>query len=122
MARSKHLKIYQDAYHFTRELYRIKLKLPKALKYDLGEQISASALRMLKGVVVANGSKNKNSSLQVVTLEIEVIWVFLRMLLDLQGISKGEFNLLSERLVEISKQNNNWRSWAKKVDTAVEIV
>lgn len=115
MSRSKHLQIYQDAYHFTREVFRIKFKLPKLIKYDLGEQVGNSALRILKGIIIANGSKNKLSSLQIVTLEIEVMWVYLRMLYDLEGISRGEFNVLSEKLVEISKQNNNWRSWAKKV-------
>ncbi len=115
MGRSKHLQIYQDAYHFTREVFRIKFKLPKLIKYDLGEQLGNSSLRILNGIVIANGSKNKLGSLQIVTLEIEVMWVYLRMLYDLEGISRGEFNVLSEKLIEISKQNNSWRSWAKKV-------
>lgn len=116
MARSKHLQIYRDAYRFTRELYRVREKLPKTLKYGLGEMAFASALRMVRGIVVANGSKNKISPLQIVSLEIEVQWVFLRMMLDFKGISRSEFQMLSEILYELSKQNQNWKAWAKKVD------
>ncbi|USN48719.1 MAG: four helix bundle protein [Pseudobdellovibrionaceae bacterium] len=42
MARYQHLPVYQLSYSFVRESYRLKAKLPKLLKYDLGSDISRS--------------------------------------------------------------------------------
>ena len=38
MARFKHLEIYQQTYKLNHEIFRIKQKLPKTLKFDLGVQ------------------------------------------------------------------------------------
>lgn len=112
MARFKHLEIYQQAYKLCREFHRVKIKLPKNLKYNLGDDVSKSALKIIKGIVIANGSSDKLKALQVISLEIEVLWVFFRMLFDFQGISRGEFQVFSEMLTDLSKQNQNWIKWA----------
>lgn len=114
MARFKHLEIYQSAYKFTREVYQIKTKLPKTLKFDLGEKISNSCLKVIRGVVVANGTKDRVKVLLQISLEIETLWVFLRMLFDFKGISRGEFEVLSNLLSNIAKQNQSWIKWSKE--------
>lgn len=114
MARNNHLEIYQEAYRLCRELFRLKQKLPKLLKYDLGEKIGASVLTVLRTIVVANGSKDKTKALTTMALEIDVLWVYLRLAHDFKGITRGEFQALSELLHEISKQNKNWLAWARK--------
>ncbi len=73
-----------------------------------------SSLRLIRGIVIANGSKEKLKVLQQIALEIELLWVYFRMLFDFQGISRGQFQVLSEQLTEISKQNQNWIKWAKE--------
>ena len=93
MARSKHLKIYIDTYRLCRELFRIREKLPKTLKYNLGEMAFSSSVKMIRGIVVANGSKEKLKALHVISLEIEVLWVYLRMMYDFKGITEGEFKM-----------------------------
>ena len=114
MARFKHLEIYQSAYKFTREVYQIKTKLPKTLKFDLGEKISNSCLKVIRGVVVANGTKDRVKVLLQISLEIETLWVFLRMLFDFKGISRGEFEVLSNLLSSVAKQNQAWVKWSKE--------
>ena len=114
MARFKHLEIYQQTYKLNREIFRIKQKLPKTLKFDLGEFVFRSSLRMIRGIVIANGTKDKSKVLQQIALEIELLWVYFRMLYDFQGISRGEFQVLSEQLTEISKQNQKWIKWSKE--------
>jgi len=114
VARFKHLEIYQSAYKFTREVYQIKTKLPKTLKFDLGEKISNSCLKVIRGVVVANGTKDRVKVLLQISLEIETLWVFLRMLFDFKGISRGEFEVLSNLLSNIAKQNQSWIKWSKE--------
>ena len=42
MARYQQLRVYRSCYELTRELYRLRAKLPKALKYDLGSTVCVS--------------------------------------------------------------------------------
>lgn len=114
MARYQHLDIYKDTYRFVLELFRLKQKMAKNFKYDLGESSSKSALRVLRGIVLANGVKDKKKILQSVSLEIETLWVYLRLMLDLQAISRGQFQVLSELLYDVSTKNQQWLAWANK--------
>ncbi len=114
MARFKHLEIYQSAYKFTREVYQIKTKLPKNLKFDLGEKTLNSCLKIIRGLVIANGTKDRVKVLLQISLEIETLWVFLRMLFDFKGISRGEFEVLSNLLSNVAKQNQSWIKWSKE--------
>ena len=114
MARFKHLEIYQSAYKFTREVYQIKTKLPKTLKFDLGEKTLNSCLKIIRGIVIANGTKDRVKVLLQISLEIETLWVFLRMLFDFKGISRGEFEVLSNLLSNVAKQNQSWIKWSKE--------
>ncbi len=117
MGRNQHLNIYQDTYRFCREIFRLKQKFPKTLKYDLGEKLGTSALNVMKHIIVANGSKEKAKPLRAMALEIDSLWVFLRMAYDFQAISQGEFQVVSEILFEISEQNKKWLAWSVKTNT-----
>lgn len=44
--------------------------LPKTLRFGLGEMAFSSALRMIRGIVVANGSKHKAKLLSEMLYEI----------------------------------------------------
>ena len=114
MPKTRELPIYQGTYVYARETYRIKMKLPKAMKYDLGEEIFSGAIQLLKNIVQANRAKDKTSYLMQALMEIEVQWALLRLLFDLRGISEGEFKLLSERLADIGKQVDAWQKWQKQ--------
>ena len=111
MARAQHLPLYSLAYTFTREIYRIKLKLPNTMKHDLGQQMFESTIKILKCVVIANKSQEKANHISNLLLETEVQWVLLRLLFDLRGISDGEFKVLSEHLSNIEKQAQAWLKW-----------
>ena len=114
MARYQHLPLYQLTFALVREIYRLKLKLPNALKHDLGSMLFASSLRCIRCVVLANGSEKKSRYLQEYLLEIEMLWTLSRLLYDLRGISKGEFQLLSERIADLGPQVSAWLKWEKK--------
>lgn len=113
MARFHHLEVYQLSYRFSRMMYQTKIKLPKSMKNDLGQMAFQSALKVTRGVVIANGSQDKTKILNQVFLEIDVLWQFLRMMFDFKGISKGEFEVLSRVLSDISEQVQKWLKWAK---------
>jgi hypothetical protein len=114
MARYQHLPVYQALYTLSLQTYRLKLKLPKSLKHDLGQIFFESAIRCLRGVILANGSVNKMRPLQQVLLEFETLWVYSRLLFDLRAISSGEFEVLSGLLTDAGKQLNSWLKWEKQ--------
>jgi hypothetical protein len=114
MARTRHLPLYGASYSFTKDIYRLKLKLSKTLRHDLGQEACLTSIKILKCIVMANTAKEKTQHLSRLLLEIEVMWVLLRLLFDLRGISEGEFKVLSERLDGIGKQAQAWLAWQQK--------
>ncbi len=70
MARTRHLPLYAAIYGFSKETYRLKVKLPKALKHDLGQETFASAIKMLKCVVIANASATIACSFSAIAVSI----------------------------------------------------
>ena len=114
MARYQHLPVYQALYSLSLQSYRLKLKLPKTLKHDLGQVFFETAVRCVRGVILANGSANKVRPLQQVLLEFETLWVYSRLLFDLRAISSGEFRTLSENLADAGKQLNAWLKWERQ--------
>lgn len=121
MGRYDHLNIYKSAYALSKEVHKIQLKLPKALKYGLGAMFFESSLRCIKGIIFANGSSTKAPYLREVALETEMQWTYLRMLLDLRGISKGEFQVLSERMADVGSQISSWIKWEKTQDKNLKV-
>jgi hypothetical protein len=113
MARTQDLPLYGAAYVFAREIYKIRVKLPKSLKHDLGQEIFYAAIRILKNVALANRTHEKSKYIEGLLLECEVLWALLRLLYDLRGISEGEFKVLSEKLSDIGKQSEGWLKWQK---------
>ena len=113
MAQVRNLPLYSSVYVLVRETYRLKTKLPKSLKHEVGSELFASAIKILKCVVLANRSEDKGRFLSRLVLELEVQWVLHRLLFDLRGISEGEFRVVSERLTEIGKQSRAWQKWDK---------
>jgi hypothetical protein len=114
MARYQHLSVYQAMYSLSLQVYRLKLKLPKSLKHDLGQVFFESTIRCVRGIILANGGVNKIRPLQQVLLEFETLWVYARLLFDLKAISAGEFKVLSESMNGAGKQLNAWLKWEKQ--------
>jgi hypothetical protein len=114
MARYDHLPLYKSLYTFSKEIYRTKNQLPKSLKHDLGAIVFTACLRMLRLLVIANGSSPKKGPLSELALEVQTLWTFLRLMYDLKGISKGQFGVLCEHLEDIQKQVTAWINWEKK--------
>ena len=113
MARTEHLPLYQSIFVYTKELYRLRAGFPKTIKHDLGQEICESSIKLLKCVVLANASAQKDPFLSRLVLEIEVQWVLLRLLYELRAVSAGQFKVLSEHLSEITKQSQAWLKWVR---------
>lgn len=111
MARYQHLPLYQSVYALCVYSYRIKLKLSKSLKHDLGQSLCEQVLRSLKMVAVANQHRHKSKILEQLAIEQEGLWAVVRLLFDLNGITAGEYRIICEMLADIGKQISAWRRW-----------
>ena len=114
MVRSRHLPLYSASFSYIKEIYRVRIRLPKVLKHDLGHEVFHSAIRILKRIVIANGTKDKIFAISEILMEIELQWVFLRLLYDLKAISEGQFKAISVRLEGMERQAEAWLKWQKK--------
>lgn len=111
MARFQHLPLYQATYSLCLNAYRLKLKMSKNLKHDAGEAFVTNCLKCLKIIVIANQLQEKKKHLDMLHFEFEMLWVSSRLLLDMRGITPGEFKVISETLADIGKQVQSWRKW-----------
>lgn len=98
----------------------IKKKMPKDLRYDLGETLGQVSLKLLRWIVIANALRDKASTLQNLQIDIHYLQVLLRLTNELRGISHGEFKMLSEILLSIAEQNKKWLSWARQQPLKVD--
>lgn len=114
MARFQHLPLYQSVYGLCLNAYRLKLKMPKRLKHDAGEAFVNNCLKCLKLIVIANQLHEKKKHLDLLYFEFEMLWVSSRLLLDMRGITPGEFKVISETLTDIGKQVQAWRKWEQQ--------
>lgn len=85
--------------------------MPKNLKHDAGESFVNNCLKCLKIIVISNQLQEKKKHLDMLYFEVEMLWVSSRLLLDMRGITSGEFKLISEALTDIGKQVQAWRRW-----------
>ena len=72
MARHDHLDIYKSSYVFIRELMKMRHKMPKTLKYDLGEKCLDSGFNCIRKIIEANSQVDKKQTLKELSTEIDV--------------------------------------------------
>jgi hypothetical protein len=114
LSRIAELEIYKTTYILTREVRGVRAKMPKEHKYDLGEMMMTSMLRVLRGVIVAaraGDEAGRKLVLHEVLTECEVMWTWLRLGQDVRAMSIGEFRMLSERLDDLTQQAAAWYKW-----------
>ena len=50
--------------------------------------------------------------LKLIRIKIEILKQLVRLTKDIQIITESRYIVLEDRLIEISKMNNNWLNWA----------
>ena len=114
MARFEHLPVYTQSYGLTKACFRALEQMPRGHKSIIGDRLVQSALRQTQLIVFANGSTHKMKPLDALILEIENMTLLLRVAVDVQAISEKHSKILSQRLFDIRKQTQSWRTWAKE--------
>jgi predicted nucleotidyltransferase len=108
------LEIYRSAYRLAKEMQKIRSKMPRSVKHDLGQQAFSSCLNVLREIAKArrNSDEKKIQALLNIEIEAELMWTWLRLLWEFNAIKESEHLLLSEILDDVTTQAKAWRKWA----------
>lgn len=93
-----------------KELYQIGKNAPKRDKHGIQQKIEHSCLDCLRLAIVAVflPPGQKETILQKLRIEIEVLKQLVRLSNDLEIIGRKKYFLLEQQLIEISKMCNGW--------------
>ena len=131
MSQSSHLPIYNSAFFLLKEYYKRVPKFPKQYKYFLGERMIESLVDIIKLVQEANNQKNNYKRVLIIDKvgeKIDELLLYTRIAGELflfakpekeekekVGEKKDESNrvyfFLSEKIVELSRQNAGWKKY-----------
>ena len=138
MSQSSHLPIYNSAFFLLKEYYKRVPKFPKQYKYFLGERMIESLVDIIKLVQEANNQKNNYKRVLIIDKigeKIDELLLYTRIAGELflfakpekeekekVGEKKDESNrvyfFLSEKIVELSRQNAGWKKYYAPQDLA----
>jgi hypothetical protein len=117
MARYHHLTIYRDLYQFLLELNRCTLNFSKNFKYTSGQTLLELSIKRLSLIVQISSEKKMRSKqiyLKRFILMSHESEVRLRLLRDLNVISKEVYASLILKESKIVKQAQGWLNKTKE--------
>ena len=114
MATYDQLMVYKTSYDLTVEVMRLSKKLPRELRFTLGERVINSTVEMMISIYRVNIEQaNKFDKLGIAREELETLRLLVRIIKDLQYVSVAYFTTLSEMIESISKQLTAWHRSVK---------
>lgn len=106
--RHERLLIWQKAYNLTKDLMEITVRFPKPQQYDgLASEIRKTAFSLMETVMIANSTSGIATN-QDLDRDIDYLKTIVRMARDLRYISIGQYEVISEKIVELGKMNGGW--------------
>jgi len=67
-----------------------------------------TALSILKGIVRANQERDKRPHLEKISVELDVLRIFIRLAKDMKFISVRQYQFAAEKVNEIGKMLGGW--------------
>jgi hypothetical protein len=113
VGRVAELEIYKTTYVLLREMTRIREKMPRTLKYEVGAEMMKSGIAVVRHISRAARKESKFDELFELMTECELLWTWVRLAHEWRGMSLGEFRLLCERLDDLSRQAAAWLKSSK---------
>ena len=115
MARYEHLPIYRAAFDLSTHIEKIVRSFSRYHKYTLGSDLRDCCRDILKQVIEANNSPNREQVLLELRRSLEWFKVLARLCHESGGFASTRSYLhVSEQVVRISKQNEGWLKQTKK--------
>ena len=115
MARYDTLPIYKAVYDFLLRIMRVISHFPREYKYTLGERIQNTAISMIVAIYRANTSKDKVPYLKELNEHIQMMYLYLRISLDIKLLPTERFASIVEAIDDVSNQAQGWLKTNEKV-------
>lgn len=111
------LPVYKSSYLLLLYSFKLIKNLTREYKYTIGEKIKNEMIDLLMNVYIANKVKNREVKLEKVEnaiLNIEVIRLLFRLLLDLHEISIKEHVKVNVDIENVRRQLIGWEKVLKR--------
>ena len=93
--------------------YRLRSKMPRAVKHDLGAHLCNATVTLAVLATRAYVPARRHQSLEALLEEVNVVWLYLRILHAAESLSTSHYASLSEQVAQVEKQAKAWLSWHK---------
>lgn len=109
MARYDHVPIYRTAFDLAVHIEQIVRHFSRYHKYALGTKLREGSQDILKRIIEANTSRDREPLLVQLRQELEWFKVLARLCHESGGFSSTKAYLsVSEQIVNLAKQNEGW--------------
>lgn len=111
MSEHENLKVFTKFYDLTIWLHQKVIKFPKNSRFTLGQRVENTAFEILKLIIVANSTFDKDLRLKIqkkIGTELEVLRILMRVAKDLKFISIRSYKFGCEKVLEIGKILGGW--------------
>ncbi len=120
MARYEHLPIFRAAFDLALHLEKLVRGFSRYHKYTLGTELRNISRGILDQIVRANSCRDRVRILEDLRLDLERFKVLVRLCHEAGGFASTRSYLhVSERVVEIARQNEGWLRHSRRGDEAV---
>ena len=101
--------VFRKTYEFLLWLKPTVERFSKAHKYSLGLEMEEETLLLLKGIIKANGRKDKREEIENCLVSLETVKIFARLAKDFQLLNSRQYEFSAEKLTEIGKLLGGWQ-------------
>jgi len=109
MARYEHLPIYRSAFDLAVHIEKITRNFSRYHKYSLGTELRNGSRRILRRIIEANNSHDREPVLLELRRDLEWFKVLARLCHESGAFANtGAYLHVSEQAVGIAKQNEGW--------------
>ncbi len=103
------LPVIQACYDFTVWLLPKLGKLPRDMRFTLGEKIERLTLCVLEGLIRARYAPQRGPILDDVNVDLEVLRYLIRVAHDLKALPTKAYGDAAKQLMDIGVQVGGWR-------------
>ena len=103
------LPVIQACHDFTVWLLPKIGRLPRDLRFTLGEQIERLTLHILEGLIRARYDTQRGPILDTVNVDLEVLRHLIRVAHDLKALPTKAYGDAAKKLLDIGGQVGGWR-------------
>jgi hypothetical protein len=118
MAIYSELPIYNSVFFLLKDLYERVPKFSKQYKYLLGEKMLDCCVKII--VLISQISEERNNERRIVytseiSKNINILLTYVRLANELNQLGKeSAYFFLSEKIIDISNQTENWKKFLQK--------